>query len=493
MFGLLKNLQGRGGGKGTASPIETFGDARIARGLGEEILQASLERMNCVQVIRDRLTAMTRFQKDDLVDRLFARLALFVFDLPASEANHHSERFGLLDHLLDVAKRTAQALTGAGFQVSPEPSVHHREGPLWAYAGVIAAIAHDIGKPLDLDVVAPGGSTAWDPRREPLRLFCERHQMSGTSPELWHFHKGRGMSSHERHIATLLPKVITPEMEAYLGPRLPSVLRALSPDENWNRAEDLSATAQEVVKVVRRIDKVTSIADHEARHPKAEKPAQGAPSAPQATVLPFPPPITVAAPRTVTREEGEVGRPVILAPVQEGPIPDLGFIPVLRAIPSDFHAMKVRKHGKRRGDPVETAGRISSLLHPAKFEGHLKRMLVAKRFARNGLYSHAYLRPDYLWLLVPEAFEVFARIHGIPFDAETVAMMTESLRSSSNVIPSSPDHATEFIKTRPDAPSMEAVRLKSRPFLSESDIESLGFHEFEIKVWSPAGRWEAPR
>ncbi|HXX92703.1 MAG TPA: TraI domain-containing protein, partial [Planctomycetota bacterium] len=143
MLSLLKRLKGLGEGEPAASPLETFGRARIARALGEEILESSADRKGRVQSIRDRLTAMTRFQKDDLIDRLFARLALFVFDLPASEANHHRERFGLLDHLLDVAERSAQALTGSGFQVSPEPSVNHREGPLWAYAGVIAAVAHD--------------------------------------------------------------------------------------------------------------------------------------------------------------------------------------------------------------------------------------------------------------------------------------------------------------------------------------------------------------
>jgi len=164
MFGLLKRA---GAGEAAPSPLELFGKVKIARALGMEILKESSTRRNCLQGIRDSLSSMTRPQKDDLVDRIFARVALFVFDLPASESNHHSERFGLLDHLLGVAQQTAKVLTGPGFRVSPEPAVHHREGPLWSYAGVVAAIAHDIVKPLDLDLVAPGTSTPWDPRSEP--------------------------------------------------------------------------------------------------------------------------------------------------------------------------------------------------------------------------------------------------------------------------------------------------------------------------------------
>jgi hypothetical protein len=79
---------------------------QIARRLGEEVLRATPARRNHLQGIRDRLSSMTLEEKDALVDRILARLALFVHDLPASEASHHSGRFGLLDHLLEVAHGT---------------------------------------------------------------------------------------------------------------------------------------------------------------------------------------------------------------------------------------------------------------------------------------------------------------------------------------------------------------------------------------------------
>lgn len=493
MFGLLKSFRGRGAGKEIPGPVETFGSARIARALGEEILQSNTEWKTSIQVIRDRLTAMTRFQKDDLVDRLFARLALFVFDLPASESSHHSERFGLLGHLLGVAQRTALALTGPGFLVSPEPSVHHREGPLWAYAGVIAAIAHDIGKPLDLEVVAPGSSVPWDPRSEPLRLYCETHQLSGTVPALWHFKKGRGAISHERHIPTLLPMVITPEVETYLGPRLPSVLRALSPDENWNTTPDLSATAQEVIKIVRRIDKATSIADRAAKQPEGERAASHPPPAPPlaAPALPVPKAeVPRPAPAPIPVDHEELGSPDV---PPEDPLPIPGSFRLLRGVPPDFHPLKVPEHSKRRGDPVETSRRMDYELGSIRFLDTVQRMLVGRRLSRNGLYSNAYLRPGYVWIVVPEAWKALAPIIHVPYDQYSVARMSASLGKSSFVMPCSSNDLTEFIKTRPDASALEAIRIKTQGFLKESEIESLGFHEFEIKVWSWAGRWEAPR
>jgi hypothetical protein len=492
MFGLLKRT---GGAEGASSPLEVFGKVKCPRALGAEILKESSTRRNCLQSIRDCLSSMTRPQKDDLVDRVLARLALFVFDLPASESNHHSERFGLLDHLLEVAHETAKVLTGPAFRVSPEPSIHHREGPLWAYAGVVAALAHDIGKPLDLDVVAPGTSIPWDPRAEPLRLFCERHDLSQTSQALWHFHKGRGMSGHERHIPTLLPMVLTPEVEEYLGPRLASVLRALSPDENWFTTPDLSPTAQEVIKVVRRMDKATSIEDQESRHPRGEKTALAASRAPAASA-PLPlvrsPEAPAPAPAAAQAPASEKGSAVPDVGVL-GPLPALGPLPVLRSLPPDFYPMKVPKPGKRRGDPVETARWIHHHLHPARFLDNLRRMLVAKRLGRNGLYSPAYLTPDYVWLLVPEAFEVFARLYTVPFDTQTVPLMTDSLGASPGVVPSSADFVTEFIKPRPDSPSLEAVRIRTRDFLKEGELAALQVHKFEVRVWTELGHWEAPR
>jgi hypothetical protein len=480
---MLKLLRCLGGGEDPPSPVEHFGNARISRALGLEIIQATAHRRNCILGIRDCLSSMTRVEKDDLIDRIFARLALLVFDLPSSPSNPSSDRFGLLDHLFEVAGHTARELTGPEFQVSPEVSVHHREGPLWAYAGVIAAIAHDLGKALDLDLVLPGTAAPWDPRREPLRLFCQRTGISGTSPALWQVHEGLGRSAHERHIRDLLPLVITPEVGRYLGPRLSSLLHELSPDQSGPPRSDLTRTAREVVGVVRRIDRALWVGGQEAGPPKAER-------------------FEALPPSCFFRGVGSQPRrdpaPGALRPGGPGGPPGGGLPPIrvpgyVCPVPPDFLPARIPTPRDRRGDPAETALRMTHELVPFRFLDRIRRMIAANRLARNGLHSPVYLRPDFLWLMVPEAFETLARLIGIPFDTESLDRMGASLGASPWVVSGGSGTVTEFVKTRPDAPSLLAIRLKTPDFLGEPEARAPGFCDSEIRVWSPPGEWEVPR
>jgi hypothetical protein len=478
MLHLFRSLGGPRGGEGSPSPLEHFGNVRIARAAGLEIVQATAHRRNCVQGIRDRLTSMTRPQKDDLIDRVLARLALLIFDLPLDPSTPPPERFGLLDHLLRVACQTARELTGPGFQLSAQPSVRHREGPPWAYAGVIAAIGHKIGKALDFDLVVPGTAAPWDPRQEPLRLFCERNGIPGTSPEHWRVRPGRGWEARGDPHPDLLRKVITPEVEGYLGPRLTPVLEALSPDGSGRPASSVTPTAHEVVSVARRIDRAVSIEVHGSRPPNARG----------IQAVPPPRPFEDSGPgsRTTSAPDflsapGPGGGPLTL------PIPDLD-----PPDPPDFLPAPIPAPGNRRGDSFETARRMDHELGPARFPETIRRMIVARRLARNGLYSPVYLRPDYLWIIVPEAFERVAPIIGVPYDTESVDRMCASLRMCPGAVPGRTGSGTEFVKTRSDGPSRRAICLRTRDFLGEPEARALGFHEGEIRVWSPLARWEVP-
>lgn len=451
------------------SSTEAFGETRLPRALGAEILRGSAERRNFVQGIRDSLASMSREEKDELVDRLLARLALFVFDLPASQHNHHSRRFGLLDHLLEVAFHTAKELSGPGFEVSPEPSVNHREGPRWAYAGVVAAIAHDIGKPLDLEVIAPGSAECWDPRHEPLRLFCERHGIAETGPELWHFRSGRGMRSHEAGIGALLPTVLTPEVATFLGPRLSSVIQALTSEEAWARTSGVPEPARQVVRVVRRLDQATSIADSERAAGDVSRPKQ----TPAAGIPPEDQPVADAGAR-ITPESN--------APISPE-LPEL--IPAPPAyIPSDLWEERVPKPKVGRGDPAETERKLSHLLEPSRFLELLRRMIVRCRLPRNGLYSELYVRPDYVWLVIPSALRRIARINHLPFDTQVLERMLASLRAAPQVEPGDERSIAVYVKVHPDSGTLRAVKIKTTGFLSEGEVAALGVHQFEVKVIS---------
>ncbi|HLY11317.1 MAG TPA: TraI domain-containing protein, partial [Planctomycetota bacterium] len=256
MLKTLGKFLSRWGEEAADSSSEGFGDARMPLAQGLELLRGSAERRNFVQGIRDSLASMSREEKDDLVDRVLARVALFVYDLPVSELPSRAGPFGLLNQLLEVASRTAKELSGPGFLVSPEPSIHHREAPRWIYAGLIAAIAHGLRRLPGVLVTPPGGSESWDPRREPLRRFCERHGLTESGPALRQPPAAPGESPPEGTVEALLSVVLTPEVGGFLGLRLPWVLRALSIplEQAAERPGDLPEPAWELRRLVRRLD-----------------------------------------------------------------------------------------------------------------------------------------------------------------------------------------------------------------------------------------------
>jgi len=490
---MLENLAtflGRKDRADGAPQIETFGPSKISRQLGEEILKATSQRRNHIQGIRERLSSMTREQKDDLVDRLFARVALFVFDLPASEANHHSGRFGLLDHLLEVAHQTVKDLSSPAFEVSKEHSTNHREKPLWVYAGMVAAIAHDIGKPLDLTVSAPGSSKRWDPTAEPLRLFCDRYGLPETGPALWHFHAGRGLRGHEKHIASILPIVLTPAVEDYLGSRLASVIDAMTVDAEWTSVGGKPQTAHDVVRVVRRVDVTTSrrvVSEGQALAEKPWSPAPPTSSVARAVVvpvqspLPFPA-ITVIQTDTMARSKGE--RTVPLPRVASLTDDDDDEDPVW--VPPDFRPEPVPALSARRGDPTEQTLRLEADLQPERFLDLLRRMLI-RRLTRNGLCTQAYICQDYVWLILPRALERIAKINEHPWDQITERAMLRSLRTSPLVVQDTPRRMKVFVRPRAGGASYRAVRLVTKSFLSPDELTLVGTYPYELQALKPLG------
>ncbi len=470
MLGKLGTLIGLRARTEEGAAPEQFGDVRASRSAGLEILRGTAARRNCVQGIRDALASMSLEQKNELVDRVLARLALFVFDLPASERNHHARRFGLLDHLLEVAFHATRELSGPSFQVSPEPSVQHREGPVWAYGGVIAAIAHDIGKPLDLEVAAPGSSELWDPSREPLKCFCDRHGLPGTGPELWHFRPGRGMRSHERAIGLLLPVVLPPRVGEFLGPRLASILRAMS-EEDWTDAPGILKPARDVVRVVRRIDRASSIEDCEGSS-RTEAPPVVAEVEPCAQ-----PEQSVSAPKP-----SQVPDP---QPMAAGSEPDAGAQDV-PYVPLDLWEEPVPKPRADKGDPVETARKLQAALEPLRFLELIRRMIVRCRLSRNGLYSDVYVRPDYVWLILPGALRRTARINHLPFNTLVLERMILVLGATSQVEPFGERTVPLYIRTRPDSGAFRAVRIRRQGFLTDAELSELGVHEFDVSLAIPS-------
>jgi integrating conjugative element relaxase (TIGR03760 family) len=108
--------------------------------------------------------AASNFERD--YGQTISRFMTFAQLLPASESHHHAQPGGLLLHALETANialhlRRAQVLPPG---VAPE-DIQRREHR-WSFGVFLAALIHDVGKPLtDLHVVIakPRGEGPWSP------------------------------------------------------------------------------------------------------------------------------------------------------------------------------------------------------------------------------------------------------------------------------------------------------------------------------------------
>lgn len=100
------------------------------------------------------------------VEPLIQQLSEFVQLLPASESHHHAQSGGLLIHLLEVARYALHFREGYRLPLGASPEDQMQHGARCSYAVLVAALLHDIGKPLaDLKVELVSGMVArpWVP------------------------------------------------------------------------------------------------------------------------------------------------------------------------------------------------------------------------------------------------------------------------------------------------------------------------------------------
>src|SRR5262245_50752440 len=89
---------------------------------GPEIIACSESRKKTVDEIRDLMIGIPREDRPELVDQVVHRFAIFVVDLLASERDHDSGQYGLLDHSLAVARAATGELVRPSFRVSEDPA-----------------------------------------------------------------------------------------------------------------------------------------------------------------------------------------------------------------------------------------------------------------------------------------------------------------------------------------------------------------------------------
>jgi hypothetical protein len=157
---------------------------------------------------------------EDEVYALVHMFATWVADLPASERNHHSRPFGLLDHSLDVAFRfiawAAQSATVDAFRSR------------WLFVGVGLALFHDIGKLRDLHVDDPRSGEVWDPFAEPVTHFRFRHGRSISGVDDFSWRPQRGAHTHDEDLFRLVDLILPPDFTPAFRRDLRSGLNAVA-------------------------------------------------------------------------------------------------------------------------------------------------------------------------------------------------------------------------------------------------------------------------
>jgi Putative helicase len=158
--------------------------------------------------------------------RVIAKLRDLVGDLPASADHHHSSRFGLLQHSLEVALKMLEEFEKTLLpDAPPDLALFNTEAdPLQTqYLCFLAGLGHDLGKLFDIELVA--GERRWSPLNETYAEFLRQVKRE---PVLeWNDKRVRG--GHAQFSPWLMHHLLSPADVRFIGlERLPELATALT-------------------------------------------------------------------------------------------------------------------------------------------------------------------------------------------------------------------------------------------------------------------------
>ena len=118
------------------------------------------------------------------------RFACYAHLLPASQTHHHRGAGGLLRHTAEVALWSLQSGSRVLLPGEQAPRRRRELEPRWHLAVFLAALCHDLGKPVtDLVVNNRDGGKVWNPFAEDLCAWANRH---GVDRYFLHWRENRG-------------------------------------------------------------------------------------------------------------------------------------------------------------------------------------------------------------------------------------------------------------------------------------------------------------
>ena len=158
--------------------------------------------------------------------RVMAKLRDLIGDLPASADHHHSSRFGLLQHSLEVALKMLEEFEKTLLPDAPPDLVvfNIAADPLQTqYLYFLAGLGHDLGKLFDLELVA--GGRRWSPLNQSYAGFLRQVKRK---PVL-EWNKKRVRGGHARFSPWLMHHLLSPADVRFIGlERLPELITALT-------------------------------------------------------------------------------------------------------------------------------------------------------------------------------------------------------------------------------------------------------------------------
>ncbi len=156
-----------------------------------------------------------------LPPREFNRLILPVLDsfasfahmLPASQAHHHRGAGGLLAHSLEVAVHALNACQVTSFDHDRYPAERIKRRDRWNAAAVLAALMHDVGKPLyDLRVTDASAEKIWQPVANSIPEWAQENGV-----ERYFFHWNPNRHDVHKHLSTtMIDRLLSKELRLWL-------------------------------------------------------------------------------------------------------------------------------------------------------------------------------------------------------------------------------------------------------------------------------------
>lgn len=189
---------------------------------------ALIERTSASGLIEHIRTSMgltpENWGKD--VEPLLHKFIEFVQLLPASESHHHAQPGGLVLHTLEVASHALKIRAGCKLPPGGSPEQQIGQAAIWTYSVLIAALLHDIGKPIaDVRIKLFGADTqneigAWAGLAGPMTSLKDAHYYAVM------FDAQRDYRQHEKLPVMLLHAMVPGAGMQWLG-QYPEVLASL--------------------------------------------------------------------------------------------------------------------------------------------------------------------------------------------------------------------------------------------------------------------------